>query len=202
MSSIVQHAPKFTEIDAVRIAKELFSIDGTARLLPSERDQNFHLTTAGDASYVLKIANSSEAQAVLDFQNQAMMHIRDRRDDGLRHISFAPEVCLSVDGRQIASTRADDGTAYLVRLLTYLPGKPLALAKPHNYDLMFSLGQFFGSLTQLLKDFDHPATHRDFHWDLKNAGRIIPEYMGLIKDTAHQNLVQQFLKRYQAVCYL
>ena len=199
MSSVVQHAPKFNEVDAARIAKELFGLDGTAGLLPSERDQNFRLTTAGDESYVLKIANSTEPEAVLDFQNQAMMHLRSRRGAGLRHISIAPEVCLSVDGHQIASTRDDDGTTYLVRLLTYLPGRPLAHAKPHNEDLMFSLGQFFGNLSQLLKDFDHPATHRDFHWDLKNAGRIIPEYMDLIRDPHHQKLVQQFLERYQAV---
>ena len=45
MSSIVQHAPRFTEHDAIRIAKDLFALDVTAKLLPSERDQNFRLTS-------------------------------------------------------------------------------------------------------------------------------------------------------------
>jgi hydroxylysine kinase len=129
MSSIVEHAPKFTEPDAVRIAKDLFALDADAKLLPSERDQNFHLTTLKDEAYVLKIANSTELEAVLDFQNQAMMHIRNKCCVMEQNISVAPEVCLSVRGEQITSTRGDDGTTYFVRLLTYLPGKPLAVER-------------------------------------------------------------------------
>ena len=91
MSSIVQHAPKFTEDDAVRIAEKLFAFDATAKLLPSERDQNFRLTTAADESFVLKIANPTELEAVLDFQNQAMMHICEKRDKKPDHIAEASD---------------------------------------------------------------------------------------------------------------
>ena len=135
---------------------------------------------------------------MLDFQNQAMIHIRDKCRMVEQNIAVAPQVCLSVREEQITSTRGDDGTTYFVRLLTYLPGKPLALVKPHNANLMVSLGRFFGNLSHMLQDFDHPAAYRDFHWDLKNAGRILTQYMGLIKDADHQQLVQQFLDRYQA----
>ena len=182
MSSIVQHAPKFTEDDAIRIGNKLFGFDGTAESLPSERDQNFRLTTAADKSFVLKIANSTEPMRVLEFQNQAMLHIRDNLDSKKPDIAVAPQVCLSVNGKQISLVRGDDGTPYPVRLLTYLPGKPLALVRPHNFKLMVSLGRFFGQLDQILQGFDHPGAHRDFHWDLKNAGRVITQYMGLIKD--------------------
>jgi 4-aminobutyrate aminotransferase-like enzyme/Ser/Thr protein kinase RdoA (MazF antagonist) len=198
MSSIVQHAPRFSEIEAIQMAKDLFALDVTAKLLPSERDQNFRLTASNDRAYVLKIANSTELEAVLDFQNQAMIHIHDKCRLMEQHIAVAPQVCLSVKDEQITSTRGDDGTPYWVRLLTYLPGKPLALVKPHDANLMISLGQFFGHLSQMLQDFDHPAARRDFHWDLKNAGRILTQYMGLIKDADHQQLVQTFLARYLA----
>jgi len=197
MSSIVQHAPRFSEPDAVRIAKDLFALDATASLMPSERDQNFRLSASDDQTYVLKIANSTELEAVLDLQNQAMIHIRDKGRLMEQNFSVAPEVCLSVRNERITSTRGDDGTTYFVRLLTYLPGKPLALVKPHNSHLMVSLGRFFGNLSHMLLDFDHPAAHRDFHWDLKHAGRILPQYVGLIQDADHQQLVQQFLDRYQ-----
>jgi len=62
---------------------------------------------------------------------------------------------------------------------------------------MLSLGRFFGNLSHLLQDFDHPATHRDFHWDLKNADRIIAQYFDLIRDPPHRQIVQQFLHHYQ-----
>jgi Ser/Thr protein kinase RdoA (MazF antagonist) len=80
MSSIVQHAPRFSAEDAERIAEELFGIEATARQLPSERDQNFHLAASSGHEYVLKLANSTELPAVLDFQNQAMLHIAAKRD--------------------------------------------------------------------------------------------------------------------------
>ena len=198
MSSIVQYAPRFSEHDAIRIAKDLFALDVTAKLLPSERDQNFRLSASNDQAYVLKIANSTELEAVLDFQNQAMIHIHDQGGMLGPDIAVAPQVCLSVREEQISSTRGDDGTTFFVRLLTYLPGKPLALVKPHNSHLLVSLGRFFGSLSHMLQDFDHPAAYRDFHWDLKNAGRILTQYIGLIKDANHQQMVQQFLDHYQA----
>ncbi|MBW2584996.1 MAG: hypothetical protein JRE36_15870 [Deltaproteobacteria bacterium] len=94
MSSIVEHAPKFTEPDAVRIAKDLFALDADAKLLPSERDQNFYLTTLKDEAYVLKIANSTELEVVLDFQNQAMLHIAGNRNMFARNASVAPDVCM------------------------------------------------------------------------------------------------------------
>ncbi|CAB1082686.1 Aminotransferase, class III [Olavius algarvensis Delta 1 endosymbiont] len=198
MSSIVQHSPRFSEHDAVKIAKDLFALDAIAKLLPSERDQNFRLSRDNHEVYVLKIANATEDEAVLDFQNRAMTHIQHRRPGTAPDTAIAPRVCSTVNDEQIASIRDADGTSYFVRLLTYLPGKPLALVKPHSEKLLVSLGRFFGNLSQILQDFDHPATHRDFHWDLNNAGRVLTDYTGLIKKPAHRQLVEGFLSRYRA----
>jgi len=198
MSSIVQDAPKFTERDAIRIAKELFEIDVTARLLPSERDQNFLLTDSTGKSYVLKFANSTEHVEVLDFQNQAMMHINSKRDMFDQTLSVAPIVCPTGKGAEITSIDGLDGSTHFVRLLTYLPGKPLAQVRPHDPHLLTSLGSFFGNVDRALQDFDQPAARRDFHWDLKNAGRIITDYVDLIQDPENRDLVLGFFDRYQA----
>ena len=198
MSSIVQHAPRFTEHDAIQIARDLFALDVTAKPLPSERDQNFHLKAANNVAYVLKIANSTELEEVIDFQNQVLIHIAGKRNMMEQNLAVAPQVCLSVNGEQIAATQGDDGAVYYIRLLTYLHGKQLALVRPHDTHLLVSLGRFFGNLDILLQDFEHPAAYRDFHWDLKNAGRIIPEYIGLIKDRHNREIVQKLLERYYA----
>ena len=79
MSSIVQHAPKFNQQDATRFALDLYDLKASARQLPSERDQNFRLTDTGGKDYVLKLANSTERREVLDFQNQAMIHLAGKR---------------------------------------------------------------------------------------------------------------------------
>jgi 4-aminobutyrate aminotransferase-like enzyme/Ser/Thr protein kinase RdoA (MazF antagonist) len=198
MSSIVQYAPRFSRQDAVRTAQDLFGIDAAAEQLPSERDQNFLLAASDGRRFVLKLANSTELQSVLDFQNQAMMHIAARRDIFELNISAAPVVCATQKGEQITSIPGPGGRRHFVRLLTYLPGKPLALARPHDAQLLTSLGRFFGNIDRALQDFDHAAAHKDFHWDLKNAGRVIAGYVDLIDKPADRDLVRRLLERYQA----
>jgi 4-aminobutyrate aminotransferase-like enzyme/Ser/Thr protein kinase RdoA (MazF antagonist) len=198
MSSLVQHAPRFTEQEAVCIAHDQFGLSVIAKQLPSERDQNYHLTTPDGAEYVLKVANATERPEVLDFQNQAMMHITRNRNMFDLCTAVVPEVCTTLKGEQISTVKGIEGVNHFVRLLTYLPGKPLALVKPHDSHLLVSLGRFFGAIDRVLKDFDHPATHRDFHWDLTNAGRIINSYIGEISDERGREMVKVFLDRFQS----
>jgi Ser/Thr protein kinase RdoA (MazF antagonist) len=51
------------------------------------------------------------------------------------------------------------------------------------------LGQKIGQLTRALADFDHPAVHRNFHWDLAHGNRVVNEYAPLIKDAKLRELV-------------
>ena len=58
--SLLQQAPGFDNAGAVRLARELYRLDAAASPLPSERDQNFLLTTTAGERFVLKIANAAE----------------------------------------------------------------------------------------------------------------------------------------------
>jgi Ser/Thr protein kinase RdoA (MazF antagonist) len=73
--SVVNFAPVFSRENALRIAKELYGLEGEMVMFPSERDQNFRLRCESGEQYVLKIANSTEEYALLDAQNQAMEHV-------------------------------------------------------------------------------------------------------------------------------
>ena len=50
-----------------------------------------------------------------------------------------------------------------MRLLTYLPGVPLADVKPHTADLLAQIGRFLAQMDRSLLDFSHPAMRRDLH---------------------------------------
>ena len=162
---LLQNTPGFDLEAAIEIAEEYFGLRVSARELPSERDQNFLLTDASGGKFVLKIANALESRALLEAQNAVLDHLADR-------VSFCPRV---VSGIRIKS-------GYLVRLMTYLPGVPLAEVQ-HSPALLRDLGSKLGQLDRALADFDHPAVHRDFHWDLANGNRVISEYGHLIEDT-------------------
>ncbi len=199
MSFVVTHAPRFAEPDAARIAKDLFGIDATARPLPSERDQNFHLASPTGEAFVLKIANASEDVEVLDFQNQAMMHIARHGNTPGERRAACPEALTSLNGKTIDSVTDENGVDYFVRALTWMPGKPLAAARPHDSGLLFDLGRFYGDLDRILEDFDHPAAHQeDFHWDLKNAAPVIGEYADLIGGEERRDLIKRLLSRFRS----
>ena len=162
---------------AEAIAGEFFGIRASASTLPSERDQTFLLTTSSNRKLVLKIANASEERAFLEAQNSVLKHLTER-------ISFCQSLIPACSGEEIVSFEG-----HFVRLMNYLPGVPLAEASPHSPELLRDLGRKLGQLARALADFDHPAVHRDFYWDLANGNRIINEFAPLIKNHDLRELV-------------
>ncbi|MCP4687418.1 MAG: phosphotransferase, partial [Desulfobacterales bacterium] len=164
--------------------------------------QNFHLNTFSAFSaeaFVLKIANGAERVETLDFQNRALMHITRRGVSSEPGRAACPGVRLGLDGKSINTIVDDPGNEFYARVLTWLPGKPLAAVKPHDPELLFDLGRFFGEIDSALEDFDHPAGHHDFHWDLKNAGQVIHEYVDLIENRERRDMIKRLLLRHQSV---
>lgn len=144
----------------------------TAQRLPSERDLNFLLTDDSGQQFVLKIANVSESRVFLEAQNAVLDYLSQR-------VSFCQRVIGDI---------AEFG-GHFVRVVTYLPGVPLADINPHTPGLLHDFGQKLGQLAHALADFDHPAVHRDFYWDLANGNRIIDEYASLIENTDLRDFV-------------
>jgi Ser/Thr protein kinase RdoA (MazF antagonist) len=179
--SLLQQPPQFDLGGAARVGRDLYGLDAAASTLPSERDQNFLLTTVAGDRYVLKVANAAEHRAMLEAQNAAMALVADRA-------GCCARVVPTITGEAIGMA---SGGAYLVRLVTYLEGAPLAASGPPTAGLLASLGRAVGRLDAALADFDHPAIHRDFHWDLANAASVIGAHLQLIHDDADRRLVER-----------
>jgi Ser/Thr protein kinase RdoA (MazF antagonist) len=179
--SLLKQAPRYDLAEAVHLVREMYGVEVSTSALPSERDQNFLLTTTAGERYVLKVANAAEDRAMLEAQNAAMAHVAGR-------VAFCPRVLPTITGDTIGiATRG----SHLVRLVTYLPGVPLATAGARTPALLDNLGRAIGRLDAALVDFDHPAIHRDFHWDFANAAHVIGEYLPLVPDDSDRELVQR-----------
>ncbi|AHG88068.1 aminotransferase class-III [Gemmatirosa kalamazoonensis] len=172
---MLDHVPRFTTDAAARIARELYDLDATATPLPSERDQNFLLTTPDGPRAVLKIANAREDRAMLDAQQQALAHLATTVD-------VVPRPIPTLAGEAFADVGAPDGPRHLVWAVTHRPGVPLARARRRSPALLEDLGRRAGELARGLATFDHPAIHRDFHWDLARARHVVAEHRALLDD--------------------
>ena len=169
--SLLTYAPRLLAEEAELLASDLYDISGQAASLPSERDQNFLLTTESGARFVLKISNANENVSLLEAQNQVLGHLQSA-------VTFCPNVIPTKSGEEIVQISTEDASHY-VRMVTYIPGEPLALTT-HSSRLLSDFGQHLGILTRHLWPFDHLAFHRDFHWDLVNGMKIIDSHAHLL----------------------
>jgi 4-aminobutyrate aminotransferase-like enzyme/Ser/Thr protein kinase RdoA (MazF antagonist) len=198
-----------TETEAVEFARELYGLAATARSLPGEYDDNFHLTLRSDVagaqpkmavplsnssittdSFVLKVMHPARERSFIDMQCRALQHLAQRAPQ-----LTLPRVLLNRKGETFAAVEAD-GTARLVWLLTYVPGTMLVKARPHSPELLQTLGQFLGALDAALADFAHPAVRRELKWDLARAGWI-RAHVHHIRDASRRALVEKFLALYE-----
>ncbi|MGH3094470.1 MAG: phosphotransferase [Streptosporangiales bacterium] len=155
-----------------------YGIAGSLRPLPSERDQNFLVTTTDGSAYVAKVANVHERRCVLDLQLLAM-----------RRLTAAGVGCPTVvetgDGAHVL-----DVGGHLFRVLTYLPGRLLADRVDRTPALLWHLGEFLANLVRGLAGFSHPAAERHLQWDVRHAADVIGEYLPDVRADC-RDLVQE-----------
>ena len=163
-------APRFTLEQAADIAHSVYGLEGTASPLPSERDQNFLVASASGDRLILKIANAGEDPAVLVAQESVLAHLAGRVD-------FTPRL-----RRRSTESTPPEGRRHRLWAITHLPGEPLAAHPYRSLELLASLGRAVAQLRRALADFDHPAIHRDFYWDLAKGRAVIDRYRPLITD--------------------
>jgi len=186
---MVNDAPRFDADSAARIARQLYGIDTDAVPLPSERDQNFLLTTATGERRILKIANALEQPELLEAQQAAMAHVAP-------HLPACPRPLPTLSSDIVTRIAGDDGRTHLVWAITHVPGAPLGTVRHRSHALLEDFGRTIASLGCALADFDHLSLHRDFHWDLANARRVVREHRPLVSDPQLGRAIDTIVERF------
>jgi Ser/Thr protein kinase RdoA (MazF antagonist)/murein DD-endopeptidase MepM/ murein hydrolase activator NlpD len=182
---LLEHAPRLSVDSAKAVALEQFGVNAKmVSQLPSERDQNFLLATASGERFVLKVSNSLENRAFLDAQQQVLEKLGE-------NLPYCPRLVPSSRTRQLLQSAAVNGATHHLRLVRFLPGTPLGEIRRHSPELLCDFGERLGAMDKVLADFDHPACHRDFHWDLAKAPQTIANTIGRIKSPSVQQAVRQ-----------
>lgn len=183
-------APPMPHDTASRLALEHFGVSVAAiKPLDSERDQNFYLKGADGAEYVLKIANPAEDPAVTNLQTSALLHIA-----AADPACPVPRVFTSRGGApEVKIIR--DGCAQVMRLLSFMPGKPMGDTGRTSLQRK-NLGAALARLTRALRGFSHPAARHDLMWDLKHAART-RDLIPAIKDAARRKMVTDALEGFE-----
>jgi 4-aminobutyrate aminotransferase-like enzyme/Ser/Thr protein kinase RdoA (MazF antagonist) len=188
MSVLTTLPPAFAPDEVARAARDLYGLRGDLMPLDSERDQNFRLAEPDGTNWVLKIANAAEDSQALAFQSALLRHVQAvDRDLPLPHLR------ATLSGEDLGKLASRDGRTHLVRLVSWLPGRLFSSCRK-SATLFDSLGETLGRLDRALQGFGHPGAHREFDWDIKQAGRSQAR-LEFIDDTGQRAILEYFLDR-------
>lgn len=181
--------PSIDAAAAATVLERHWAMTGTLRPLPSERDRNFAVASDGADRFVLKIANATEDPAFLDLQHRAMERLAAAGVPCQRAVP-------ATSGAEIVDIGVD-GARSLARLLTWLPGRPLATirAAGRSPALLRDLGRVMGRTAAALDGFDHPAAHRPFQWSAEEGLRVIAAHAAAVTDPARRALLEAWRAR-------
>ncbi|MBK7477066.1 MAG: aminotransferase class III-fold pyridoxal phosphate-dependent enzyme [Haliscomenobacter sp.] len=181
----------FNPSDIAQLAQIHFGISAHASPLPGEIDLNFLLTASDGQRYTLKIANPNEPVANLEMQNAALIHLAAQNWD-----LEIPRLIPNLESENIAFIKDREGQTRYLRLLTWIPGRPLAKVNPHTPELLYNVGVMLGKLTQAFSSFQHPAAHRFLKWDPSQALWTKAEIFR-ISDPVRQELAAYFAELFE-----
>ncbi|NXG44891.1 HYKK kinase, partial [Psilopogon haemacephalus] len=198
--------PALGEKEVIEVIDRVFGLKVSwVRPLPSYDDQNFHVGVSGNQGvpesadeYVLKITNSEDSQEpdLIEVQTQAMMFLST---EGFP----AATPYLTKDGNIMSLESGGTGPGkkkYMVRLLTYLPGIPIAKIAT-NAQIFYEIGQLAARLDKALSEkFYHPSVkslHRgQFIWNLANVP-LLDQYVCALGQNKYREVVEQVIEQFK-----
>ncbi|XP_069078148.1 hydroxylysine kinase isoform X2 [Pleurodeles waltl] len=196
--------PALSDTQATLLVEGVFGLKvSKIKPLPSYDDQNFHIETAelekttNVSDFVLKITSCEESKNVnlIDVQTRVMMFLRT---EGFP----TPTAVPTRDGRILSLESIDYGSEkkeHMVRLLTYLPGVPLA--KTHaGPDLLYEVGQLAAKLDKALEKFSHPKINTldrgPFIWNLSHVP-LLKQMMFAVDQQRPREVVEQTILEFE-----
>jgi hydroxylysine kinase len=179
----------------LELVREHYGLESRATRLTGERDENFRLSAADGAEYVLKIANPAENPAETDLQTAALLHI-EKTDPGLP----CPRVLRDRAGRTHVQFTDERGAVRTARVLTFLPGRLLGESSRSPQQRAYC-GRIGARLSLALGGFEHPAADRTIVWDVRHTGymrSLLEELPRFPCQSAARELLERLVPRIES----
>jgi 4-aminobutyrate aminotransferase-like enzyme/Ser/Thr protein kinase RdoA (MazF antagonist) len=174
--------PVVTVAEAERVARDIYGLAVSISKLPGERDCNFHLRTADQHEYVLKIIDREAGPEATDCQIRVLRHLAET-DPTLP----VPRIFATQAGEDLGSVKTHHDT-YATCLMGYLPGQLLAQFTPAP-PLLRNLGQTLARVDHALRGFFHPALAQRLAWDVRRLPELA-EFSPYIGSAVLRNAVE------------
>jgi hypothetical protein len=178
--------PRWRGAEVAGLLLRHYGLAGTLAPLTSERDQNFCLTEASGARWVVKLANPAEEPAMTAFQAAALLHL-ERTAPALP----CPRLRPAADGAAVVPLR---GGGHL-RVLSWQEGRPLAEVAP-GAEGRRAIGALSARLCAALGRLE-AGPGPVLLWDITRAGGL-RALLPAVADAGLRALCARVLDRFEA----
>ncbi|MFT5506613.1 MAG: hydroxylysine kinase [Gammaproteobacteria bacterium] len=153
--------PEFTEEIILQQLWKNYSLDGKLESLEGEREQNFRFLTSSDETFLVRISHLEEDSAMLDYHALALNHLNN-----VDRIGVVPKMINTVESKHNAYLGQNKN---ILRVFSYLPGKPLSQGDVSGLKLALNAGLLLGQTTQQLAKLKKPDISYFMSWDMTNG---------------------------------
>jgi len=188
-------AAGFANVDkgeAIAIGKEIFGLDGGVVRFPTEKDDTFRFDGRDGRKHILKIANPNEDWEELSLQVELLAHLERVAPD-----LPVPRVSQSLHGATLPKVTTASGDERYVRLLSYMPGMPLATTTSTSQNRE-KIGELLAALRHACSTFSHPGDSRTLAWDVRHLSDL-RHLLDHVDDRRHHAQIDMALERFRAI---
>jgi len=171
--------------------QRIYGIDGEVSQLACERDQIFAIYTKTGEDFVLRLTNPAEQRQVTKFQTEAMRHL-NRVNPELP----IPRVVLCENGEAEIEVSLPDNRLSIARLITLLPGVPLASVPERAADVRASMADAIAKMDHAFQNFFLPVADHELLWDMKHTLKL-RELVVYLQDDDTRKLVERGLHAFE-----
>lgn len=156
--------PTYSQQYALQILERQFGCRGQLKVLGSERDQNFLVTTDKGDKRLLKFSNYSEDPGITNFQTAAFLHV-EKADPEM----IVSRVLPALDRTYEVRIHGGDGNDSTVRLFSWIDGVAMIdvpeSKRPGNPEVM---GGRLARMASALEGFEHASMGYELAYDVSN----------------------------------
>jgi Ser/Thr protein kinase RdoA (MazF antagonist) len=153
------------EQEILQCLHDHYRLEGQISRLKGE-NLNYLVSSGEEERFIFKIVDDDMPPEIVVLENEAIEHAVSA---GF-HVKL-PRILKNRHGEIETGINLRTNIEYRARLLEYLDGILLESVSDISKGLMQNLGKTLAEFNLSMKDFDHPAAHRNHRWNLAEAGQ-------------------------------
>ncbi|SEB57577.1 aminotransferase class III-fold pyridoxal phosphate-dependent enzyme [Streptomyces melanosporofaciens] len=158
--------------------------------LGGEVDQNVKVVDESGKPHFVRVTHTEPNSVDIAWQNSMLRHLAAT----VPELPVPHLVPTTTGGPQ--ATLEYGGRPFVVRVMTWLPGRVMADIDEHPTHLLHELGAMAGRLSLGLSGMDEPAGLATHDWDMRRAQEVVDNSLAFVQDQADVAHVRRIMSWY------